>query len=69
MALTSIHQSFHFKTAHLIYKYFIGFCSWRILLSLLLPSQLNILAMGKYHFKQSIEKKQTFPIKNVKAYA
>ena len=25
MALISIHQSFHFKTAHLIFKYFICF--------------------------------------------
>ena len=35
MALISIHQSFHFKTVHLIFQYFICFCIWRILSSLL----------------------------------
>src|SRR6218665_911526 len=30
IALISIHQSFHFKTAHLIFKYLICFCIWRI---------------------------------------
>src|SRR6218665_3722292 len=50
MALISIHQSFHFKTAHLIFKYFICFCIWRILSSLLLPSQFNTLAMAKTRF-------------------
>src|SRR6218665_2920611 len=51
MALIGIRQqSFHFKTVHLIFKYFIYFCSWRILSSLLLPSQFNILAMAKTRF-------------------
>src|SRR6218665_1673875 len=38
------HQSFHFKTAHLIFKYFICFCIGRILSSLPSPSpsQFNI---------------------------
>src|SRR6218665_3233458 len=49
MALFSIHHSFHFKMAHLIFKYFICFCIWRILSSLL-PSQFNILAMAKTRF-------------------
>ena len=51
MALIIIHQSFHFKVAHLIFtlgpKYFICFCIWGILSSLLLPSQFNILATAK----------------------
>src|SRR6218665_540801 len=47
MALISIHQSFQFKTAHLIFKYFICFCIWRILS---LPSQFINLAMTKTRF-------------------
>src|SRR6218665_3909955 len=50
MALISIHQSFHFKTAHLIFKYFICFCIWRILSSLPSPSQFINLAMAKTRF-------------------
>src|SRR6218665_3971846 len=45
-ALSSNHY-FHFKTVHLIFKYFICFCSWRILSSLLLPSQLKYFGNGK----------------------
>src|SRR6218665_3695225 len=47
MSLISIHQSFPFKTAHLIFKYFICFCIWRIVSSLPSPSHFNILAMAK----------------------
>ena len=47
MALISIHQSFHFNTAHLIFKYLMCFFIWRILSS---PSQFNILAMAKIRF-------------------
>src|SRR6218665_695226 len=52
MALISIHQSFHFKTAHLIFKYFICFCVWRSLSSLPSPSpsQFINLAMAKTRF-------------------
>src|SRR6218665_1926025 len=49
MALISIHQSFHFKTANLVCKYFICFCIWRIL-SLPSPSQFIDLAMAKTRF-------------------
>src|SRR6218665_1371906 len=47
MALISIHQSFHFKTANLIFKYFICVCILRILSSLPSPSQFINLAMAK----------------------
>src|SRR6218665_4183369 len=46
MTFIIIHQSFHFKIANLIFKYFICFCIWGFLSSLLLPSQFNILAMA-----------------------
>ena len=41
---TSLHRVAYF---HLILKYFICFCSWRILSSLLLPSQLKYFGNGK----------------------
>src|SRR6218665_1743486 len=47
MALISIHQSFHFKTAHLFFKYFICFCIWNILSSLPSSSQFINFAMAK----------------------
>src|SRR6218665_2361807 len=50
MALISIHQSYHFKTAHLMFKYFICFCIWRILSSLPSPSRFINLGMSKTRF-------------------
>jgi len=47
MALISIDQSFHFKAALWIFQFFLYFCIFRILSSLQLTSQFNILAMTK----------------------
>src|SRR6218665_1400751 len=50
MAVISIHQSFHFKTANLIFKYFICFCIWKILSSLPSPPHFINLAMANTRF-------------------